>query len=271
MAYWNRGGWPKSETVASRKARAQRKLAEITKRGHTPEPVVAEGRTFVHTFWGKAWCQNLESYSDLANRLGRGRSYLRHGSVIDLRIDKGRIQAQVQGSDLYQVTIRIEPVPASHWKRVRETCAGRIDSVIELLSGKLSKGVMEIICEREEGLFPAPREIDFRCTCPDAASMCKHIAASLYGVGVRLDQSPELLFTLRNVDALELVRGVDALATPKAPAGSVPAGDLAELFGIELAPAEVPAGPTPTRSSPRPRSTPAKRPGARRTQAAKKP
>src|SRR5580700_10470379 len=175
------------------------------KQGHDISPVAIEGRTIAKTFWGKSWCENLERYSDYANRLPRGRTYVRNGSVVDLQIAPGAIVAYVSGSELYKVALKIAPVAKARWKSICADCAGGIDSLVELLQGRLSKGVMERICRQNAGLFPSPREIQLSCSCPDWASMCKHVAAVLYGIGARFDQQPELLFRLHEVNETELI------------------------------------------------------------------
>jgi uncharacterized Zn finger protein len=200
--------------------------------------VVIEGRTIVKTFWGKAWCDNLERYSDFANRLPRGRTYVRNGSVIDLQIGPGEIKALVSGSDIYRVTIKVVPVSKARWESMCKDCAGAIDSLIELLQGRFSKGVMERICRQQTGLFPSPAEIKLSCSCPDSAGMCKHLAAVLYGIGARVDQQPELLFRLHKVDEKELIAGAGKglPLSGKAPAaGKVLGGeDLSGLFGLDM-------------------------------------
>ena len=202
------------------------------------------------TFWGKAWCENLESYSDFENRLPRGRTYARNGSVVHLEIQPGRISAMVSGSELYSVEITISSLPDPHWKCVKGQCAGQIGSLVELLQGRLSKSVMDVVTQRGGGLFPKPAEIKMKCSCPDWAGMCKHVAAVMYGVGARLDDKPELLFLLRKVDHLELIAGaVDS--APVVGAGksrgkkTIAAGDLADVFGIEMAEAETPTEAAP--------------------------
>lgn len=228
--------------VAERRARAAREIAKRTKRGQTASPVRIEGRTIASTFWGQAWCTNLEGYSDFANRLPRGRTYVRNGSVVDLQVEKGRIKALVSGSELYEVRIDIAALTNRHWRALKERCAGKIGSLVELLQGKLSKAVMELVTDREGGLFPKPTEIEMRCSCPDYAGMCKHLAAVMYGVGNRLDASPELLFVLRAVDHTELI----AQAIPAAPAGTersartIAVDELGAIFDIEID--DAPAG-----------------------------
>ncbi len=237
--------WKPYVSVAERRKKAERAAARYQKKtGQTLSPVKAARGAIAKTFWGKAWCGNLERYSDYSNRLPRGRTYVRNGSVIDLRIAAGEVSAQVMGSDLYQITVNIAAVPKTQWHALGGDCAGSIDSLVELLQGRLSKGVMERICRPQTGLFPSPKEIKFTCSCPDWAAMCKHVAAVLYGVGARLDQQPELLFTLRKVDAKDLVAhaGAGLPLTKKTPTAGkmLDESKLAEVFGIEMADVLVP-------------------------------
>jgi uncharacterized Zn finger protein len=233
------GGWPSYVSAAERRARAAREALKLRKTGGAVEPVTIEGRRIASTFWGKAWCDNMESYRDFASRLPRGRSYARNGSVLDLQIAPGKVTALVSGSSLYKVAIDIAELPKKKWGAIRADCAGGIDSLIGLLQGKLSKPVMERLCRQDAGLFPKPSEIRFSCTCPDFASMCKHVAAALYGVGARLDHKPELLFRLRAVKETELVADIDvALPIAKKGTGSgklLEGRDLSTLFDLELA------------------------------------
>jgi uncharacterized Zn finger protein len=204
--------------------------------------VIIEGRKIARSFWGQAWCQHLEQFSDFENRLPRGRAYVRNGSVCHLEIAAGSIDARVSGSELYKVNIEIKKLPPNKWQQVKERCAGKIGSLLELLQGKLSESVMSVVTHREEGLFPHPREISLKCSCPDWADMCKHVAAVMYGVGARLDEKPDLLFLLRGVDHQELIcAGTQAMTSTltepiPAAAGRILADDkLAEVFGIEMA------------------------------------
>ncbi|MHB9102399.1 MAG: SWIM zinc finger family protein [Sulfuricella sp.] len=235
MSYY---GWKPYVSVAERRKKAEKAASKARKSGADLSPIEPYRGAIAKTFWGKAWCENLESYSDYANRLPRGRTYVRNGSVIDLKITEGEVQAQVMGSSLYQVAIKVTTVPAMQWQAIGTDCAGSIDSLVELLQGKLSTAVMARICTPRTGLFPAPKEISFSCSCPDWASMCKHVAAVLYGVGARLDQQPELLFSLRRVDAKELVSqaGTGLSKSRKGPAtGKVLDNSmLADVFGIEM-------------------------------------
>jgi uncharacterized Zn finger protein len=230
-------GWRPYVSVAQRRRQAASEMAKLKKKGRPVSPVVVEGRTIVKTFWGKAWCENLERYSDFENRLPRGRTYVRNGSVIDLQIAPGEIKALVSGSEIYTVKVKVAPVAKTRWESICRDCAGAIDSLIELLQGRISKGVMERVCRQKTGLFPSPDEIQLSCSCPDWADMCKHVAAVLYGIGARLDQQPDLIFRLHNVDEKELIAGGKALPqAKKAPAASKVLGrnDLSVLFGLEI-------------------------------------
>ena len=222
--------------VAERRRRAMNKVNQLTRKGEEITPVTIEGRKIATSFWGEAWCENLECYSDYASRLPRGRSYVRNGSVVDLKIAGGEVTALVAGSELYRIRITIAPVRAEAWRSICRACAGSVSSLVELLQGRLAKSVMERVCRKGDGLFPAPKDIKLSCSCPDWASMCKHVAATLYGVGARLDERPELLFLLRGVDKSELIAGGPQAALAIPAAGKVlEDGDVAALFGIEMA------------------------------------
>ena len=248
--------------VAKRRASAAREVAKLVKKtGRVASPVALEGRQIASTFWGRAWCENLEAYSDFENRLPRGRTYVRNGSVVDLQISKGNVTALVAGSELYKIEIKIKPLASTLWKSVQAECAGKIDSLIELLQGKLSSAVMKIVTRREHGLFPTPKEISLDCSCPDGADLCKHVAASLYGVGARLDQNPGLLFLLRGVDPNDLISKAstaEAVRQTAATTGGAPVmsdSEVADVFGIELEPRSVPSRPAieiPASSPPTP-------------------
>jgi uncharacterized Zn finger protein len=228
--------------VAERRRKADREMRKLRKKGHPVSPVVIDGRTIARTFWGKAWCDNLERYSDFANRLPRGRTYVRNGSVLDLQIAPGEVKALVGGSVIYEVAVRVSAVPKKRWTSICGDCAGAIDSLVELLQGRFSKGVMERICQQKTGLFPAPVEIELSCSCPDWASMCKHVAAVLYGIGARLDDQPELLFRLRKVDEKDLIAkaSIGIRLSKESPAAHkvLSAERLSELFGLEMATGE---------------------------------
>jgi len=236
--------WKPYISVAERRRKAEREMQKLKKKGHPVSPVVIEGRTIATTFWGKSWCDNLERYSDFSNRLPRGRTYVRNGSVLDLQIAPGEVKALVNGSEIYKVAVSVTAVPQPRWSSVCTDCAGAIDSLVELLRGQFSKGVMARICQDKTGLFPAPSEIKFSCSCPDWASMCKHVAAVFYGIGARLDEQPELLFKLRKVDQMELIaKASHAMPLPGKSAAQdkvLATDELSELFGLEMAASERP-------------------------------
>lgn len=194
-------------SVAQRKKEAAKKAKALEKQGYKLEPIgeLKSRMKIATSFWGRSWCRHLESFSDYENRLPRGRTYVRNGSIMHLGIEPGKITAMVQGSELYELTIDIDPLPAKQWAAVKQACQGKIATLIELLNGKISDEIMTVVTDPTNGLFPKPKQIHFNCNCPDWADMCKHIAAVLYGVGARLDDSPELLFTLRGVDQNELI------------------------------------------------------------------
>jgi len=255
MSYWSY--YPPYVPVAQRRANAAKEVAKLKKQGRAVAPVVIEGRKIAKSFWGKAWCENLEHYSDYENRLPRGRTYVNNGSVIDLQLARGKVRALVSGSEIYEVEIDVAVAEPVRWKAICTDCAGSVGSIVELLQGKLSKNVMERVCRPDDGLFPAPREIKMSCSCPDWADMCKHVAATLYGVGARLDHEPDLLFTLRGVDRSELVSAGADLSITEAAAGSdrvLADADMAALFGVTIETA-----PPPQAKKPAAKKTPAKK------------
>ncbi len=240
MSYW---GFPKYVTIAEKKAKAAKKFEQLRKKMPGIAPVVIEGNTLARTWWGKSWNRNLERYADYSNRIGRGKSYVRHGAVLDLRIEGGQVTALVQGTRVkpYEVVVRIAPVKKGNWDHIRKQCQGELRSLPDLLAGKFPKALGEIFLAEGKGLFPTPKEISFDCSCPDWASMCKHVAATLYGVGVRLDEDPLLFFTLRQADTEGLVAHAvkektgDLLArADKKSSRVIGDADLAGLFGIDM-------------------------------------
>lgn len=236
MGSFDYGGWAPYTSVAERRRQAERMLSELKRKGRLCSPVRIAARAIATTFWGKGWCSNLERYSDYANRLPRGRSYVRHGAVVDLQIEPGKILALVSGSALYEVAINVDPLNEARWNGLRAKCAGKVASVIELLQGRLSNAVMEEVTRPGTGLFPDPQQIKFRCSCPDSSLMCKHVAAVLYGVGARFDQQPELLFRLRHIDPQMLLQHASDLTMvqPNRTYRQLETADLSNLFGIDL-------------------------------------
>jgi uncharacterized Zn finger protein len=232
-------GFPKYVTVAERKAKAAKKAQKKRASGAEVHPIQISGRKIAKSFWGQAWCEHVESFGDYENRLPRGRTYVRNGSIWHLEISKGSVVAHVYGSSSYDVKVEVKTLPSKKWIALKEKCTGKIGSVIELLSGKLSDTVMKDVTAPDHGLLPSSSEIHYNCNCPDWASMCKHVAAFIYGIGARLDENPELLFLLRGVDHEELISStsVDSLITGQnTPSSSRRrrVTDVKSVFGIHL-------------------------------------
>lgn len=241
MAYYSE--FPEYVPVAEKRKRAQKSVEKLKKKNPDITPVILKGTKLAGTWWSKSWNSNLESYADYANRIGRGRSYVRHGAVLDLKITPGRISALVQGSTTkpYQVTISIQPLAKGIWEAITKGCTGKIDTLQELMVGKFPKDLAELFTAQGQGLFPAPKEIALNCSCPDSARMCKHVAAALYGVGVRLDDDPGLFFILRNVKMEDLISETIGKKTQALLAKSKAKGrrviedaDLVDMFGSEM-------------------------------------
>ena len=226
------------EEAQERKERLQREIAKRQKRGEKFEalPAPAGQKKLSTTFWGQAWCRNLDSYQVYESRLPRGRSYLRRGNVYNLEIEPGKLSAVVAGSELYDTSITIKPLPKEQWQQIVESSSGQVESMLDLLAGKLGDGLMKVLTDPDGGLFPKPKEIRFNCSCPDHADMCKHVSAVLYGVGVLLDTKPELLFTLRGVDQAELLSNASssAITDLSSNEGDLAGADLSAIFGIDL-------------------------------------
>ncbi|MFQ5424272.1 MAG: hypothetical protein ACE5F9_09875 [Phycisphaerae bacterium] len=226
--------WRPYVPVARRRASAFRQMSALREKGKDIQPVYIKGRTIACSFWGRGWCDHLETFSDFENRLPRGRTYVRNGSVCHLAIRPGRIEAIVSGSELYNIRINIKKLKPATWKSVKKKCSGRIGSMLELLQGRLSDQVMKVVTDRKQGLFPQPSEIRLGCDCPDWAVMCKHVAAVLYGVGSRLDDRPELLFLVRGVDPQELISTKIAVPAAVATGDRLDDDQLGDIFDIDL-------------------------------------
>lgn len=235
--------YPEYVPVAQRRANAERKLKQLLKTQPHLQPVIIEGRTLAKTWWGKSWNQNLERYADFAYRMERGRSYVRHRSVLDLQLQSGHVSALVLGSQPapYDVDIQIDTLSDPQWHTIRQACEGRFDSLSELLAGAFPQALKDLFFDAAGGLFPTPRDIQFECSCPDWASMCKHVAAALYGVGSRLDDDAALFFTLRGIPIDDIITQTVAEATQALldktqgqRANILDDVDLGEVFGIEL-------------------------------------
>ncbi len=240
MNYWR---FPRYVPVWEKSARAEKKREQLKKKNPDIRPVIVEGRAIASTWWGKSWNNNLERYADYANRIGRGRSYVRHGAVLDLGIGPGRVTAMVQGSRAkpYDVQIRIKALGPKTWSEIKKVCAGKFDSLRDLLAGKFPPSLSDIFTAQGKGLFPSPKEIALSCSCPDWAVMCKHVAATLYGIGVRLDEDPSLFFTLRKVQMADLVTEAVEETTDmllkkakRKKKGVIADADIGSVFGIVM-------------------------------------
>lgn len=228
-------------TAAELKSRAAKSVKAATCAHEKLDPVVIEGRKIATTWWGLAWCRNLESYADYSNRIARGRSYVRAGSVIDLSVGRGRIRALVQGSRRtpYTVTVGIDLLQGKRYQDILERCGSRIETLEALAEGDLPQEMEQLYTDQKSGLFPSPAEIHFNCSCPDHARMCKHVAAVLYAVGNRLDRDPLRFFELRGIDATDFIQKTvekkldDMLAHADAKTErTIDASQVSDLFGI---------------------------------------
>ncbi len=274
-------GYPAYVSVAKKLAMATKRAAEVAKKqGRKPSPVKLVGKKIATTFWGQAWCDNLVAYSDFASRLPRGATYVRNGSVVDLVIKPRSVEAIVAGSETYTITIEINPLASPAWKKIKQDCSAEIDSLLDLLAGRFSDGVMQRLTRPKDGLFPAPHEIKMTCSCPDWSDCCKHLAAVMYGIGARLDRQPELLFLLRNVDHQELINHAvtDTNLDKELKGGGAAAiadQDLGAIFGIELDTTSLSASPSQTKAKrtskkkPAARKTPTKKPAVKKPPAKK--
>lgn len=240
--------WSPYVPVAKRRAAAAKKMQQLKKKGHNIQPIEIQGRTIAHTFWGKAWCEHMESFCDQANRLPRGRTFVRNGSVCHLEINEGQVRAMVSGSYIYNITIDMKPLGPETWQSIKNTCRGQIGSLLDLLSGQLTRGVMDVVCHPKGGLFPLSPDLTLSCDCPDDARMCKHVAAVLYGVGSRLDADPAQLFKLRGVQFEELIdinqAVFDVTSTQSGRRKRLDDAAFTDLFEFETA-AELANHPTP--------------------------
>ncbi len=206
MAYYD--DYPEYVSVAKKREKAKKQLEKLKKKNPDLEPIMIAGSAIATTWWGKAWNKNLEIYADYTNRISRGRSYVRHGAVLDLKIETGVARALVQGSERkpYEIEINILPLTHEKWESILSLCNHKIDSMAELVEGRFPKELVEIFTLRGEGLFPTAQEIKFSCSCLDWAGMCKHVTAALYGIGARFDEDPTLFFKLRNINFEELLK-----------------------------------------------------------------
>ena len=199
--YWNTEGTYSQIPVEELRRKARESAGKARKKGQELEPVIVKDKKIWRSWWGQAWCVNLEQYADYSSRLDRGKRYVRSGAVIDLKVQKGRIEARVQGTRKtpYKVEVRISPMTEEQCQKIIQKCGKKIENMEALIQGSIPEELKEIFTGAD-GLFPTPREISFSCSCPDWALMCKHVAAVMYGIGVRVDENPFFFFELRGID-----------------------------------------------------------------------
>lgn len=239
--YWDEAQQFSQPSEGLLKKNADESIKKQQKKGKELHPIFIKGRAITKTWWGNAWCENLEKYADYGSRLDRGKRYVRTGTVVDLQIRKGKIEAKVQGrrKTPYKVEIRISPLNQEHCQQIVDRCSEKIENMEELLSGNFPIAMKEVFTS-EGGLFPKPSEISFNCSCPDWALMCKHVAAALYGVGVRLDENPALFFELRGINMEKFIdvavenRVESMLENAKKPSKRImdDSVDINSLFGV---------------------------------------
>ena len=237
MGWYGYGDWAPYVSVAERRRKAEQKMKALQKKGVDVQPVTIEGRKIASSFWGEGWCEHLESFSDFENRLPRGRTYVRNGSVCHMAMTKGQIDAMVSGSELYKVKVSIKTLPGKKWTAIKGRCSGQIGSLLELLQGKLSDHVMEVVTDRKEGLFPLPGEMSFQCSCPDSWQVQAHRCGALRCRGPPGHQA-RVAVLVGGVDHEELIAAdaeqALAAATSRGKSKRLAADDLGDVFGIEI-------------------------------------
>ncbi len=240
-SYWN-SEYYSQPTEKQLKAKVEETNKKAKKKGKTLEPVIIEGKKIVNSWWGKAWCENLERYADYASRLSRGKRYVKSGAVVDLKIGEGVVLAKVQGTRKtpYIVEVHIDPVDEDKMQTLIDQCTKKIENLEQLVNGTFPEELKELFIS-QNGLFPNPREISFSCSCPDWAVLCKHVAAVLYGIGSRFDQDPLLFFELRGIDVNRFIdttienRIESMLENVDKPSNRIiESDDYADLFGLKL-------------------------------------
>ena len=148
-------------------------------------------------------------YADYENRIERGRSYLRNDAVVDLKIKGNEIYSRVLGGGYkpYRIRIRIDALSERQRLNIEQQASGKLQDLESLIQGNFPKDLKNLFFQKG-GLFPSPNEIHFDCNCPDWADMCKHVAAVMYGIGIRIDTNPTQLFELRGIPIESLLTRV---------------------------------------------------------------
>ncbi len=208
---------------------AAARLAALQAEGEELHPVVGCSRALARHFWGKAWMRQLARCESGGYALAPGRSLLRHGCVLDVRLAPGLIRARVGAQRLEEVELRLAPLDAERQEELVQLCQGRIDSLVSLMEGRVDEAVLAPLCDPERGLLPQPADWSMSCTCADWSEPCPHAAAAIYAAGILIDAEPALLFSLRSFDPSSLLQPADQAAT-----ADFDAAGLGQLFGIEL-------------------------------------
>jgi uncharacterized Zn finger protein len=163
---------------------------------------------FGESWWAKRWIAVLESFN-IGERLGRGRSYARRGQVLSIAIEKGRVEAQVQGSrpKPYSVAILLKTLSAGDWQALAKILSQQAIFAAKLLAGEMPQDIEQVCKAAGLSLFPAKlKDLETDCSCPDWSNPCKHIAAVYYLLGEEFDRDPFLLVKLRGMNREELVK-----------------------------------------------------------------
>lgn len=220
--------------VAKRKESAAETAKRLEAEGEILTPAKAHGKAIANSFWGRSWCKAIEGWNDYESRLPAGRSLLKNGGVIDLRIEENLVTAKVVADRLYEVRIFFRKQDEERLAELKKHLTGKLTSLIDLIKGELSDEVITEICSEKYGLFPDYGELKTSCDCLDDAVMCRHAAAALYGIAPRLDDEPELFFTLRGIKAEDFFDSAEAIRQTGEDTAEIDLEDLSDTFGIDL-------------------------------------
>lgn len=207
---------------------ADARREQLLAAGESLNPVVSRSRKLATRFWGSAWMRHLAVCESGGLCLAPGRTLLRHGCVLDIRVAPGLVSAKVSAEELYEIELRLAPPDEERVEALATLCAGKIDSLLSLLEGRVDEALLQQLCDPDNGLLPDARDWHISCSCPDWSDPCPHAAAAMYALGVLLDSQPELLFTLRSIDSASLLR------KPEHTSDAFDAASLSATFGIDL-------------------------------------
>ncbi len=203
--------------------------------------MLVPGRKMMHfgrTWWGQQWLAALDDI-DFSNRLPRGRRYAGNGSVRSIAIDDTAVTAHVKGSrpSPYRVEVALTSYSESQRQFVLEVVESSPVLLSRLLNRQLPAPVLTLLEERGIRLFPGSwQDMTARCSCPDVALPCKHIAAVIYLIANEIDKDPFLVFALHGLDlprALAARAGVRPAALATLPAVSAGWSEASTIAGSE--------------------------------------